>query len=244
MKRSLYFGLCLSFLLFACTQDDSDDNVQISLNIEAMFGTEGFNLSQVYTTGDGTEIRFDIVKYYMNHVELVHENGSVITLSDVELVDFSKASSQTIQAIIPVGHYTAIKFGLGLDPVWNESDPIDFSPEHPLSSAQNMHWGWAGMYKFALIEGQFDSTNDDMVDKNLAWHSGHNVQYKALNIPMTKVLLDNNNQSINLELDLKEIVDGPANLNLQTEFVSHSSPDNIAITHKVVENFTGAFKVE
>ncbi len=244
MKFSIYLSLIISLFFVACDSDSDSNNFTAHIDLVPVFDQADFNLESSYSNEDDIDLLFTSFKFYMNHVNLVHEDGSIQKLKDVVLMDFSKASSLTISGKLKPGNYKGLQFGLGLDPEYNKMEPSDYSTEHPLSTAQNMHWGWAMLYKFSLLEGKFDNNNDDTINQNFAYHPGLDTLYREVDISFSSRALDEGSAHLDLTLDVQEIIDGNANLDLMTENFSHSSPDQLFIVTKIVDNFAQAFKVD
>ncbi len=243
MKFSIYLSLIFSLFFVACESDDSDD-FNAHIDLKPLFGQTDFNLETTYQNQDEIDMVFTNFKFYMNHIELIREDGSTHEIKDVVLMDFSDASSLTFSGNLKPGTYKGMKFGLGLDKEYNKKEPSDYGTNHPLSSSQNMHWGWAMLYKFSLLEGKFDSTNDDITNQNFAYHPGLDTLYREIELSFTNRTIDEGNAHLDLSLDVQEIIDGNASLDLMNENFSHSSPENLFIVRKIVNNFAQAFKVD
>ena len=57
---------------------------------------------------------------------------------------------------VPDGDYHGLEFQLGLPAAVNHGDPGQWPAGHPLNPIVNgLHWGWAGGYVFAAIEGRW-----------------------------------------------------------------------------------------
>ncbi len=245
MKISIYLSLFFSLFLLSCdSKSDDSDSFILQLDIAPVFGQLDFNLEKTYENDQNIPLLFTGFKYYMNHIQLVHEDGSLHTMNEVALVDLSDVESMTVSGDMKPGKYVGLRFGLGLDPEYNSMDPTGFSPSHALSIMKNMHWGWAFKYKFSQIEGKFDDSSDGQLNQNFAWHPGLDTLYREVEIAFSNRALDDSNTHLELALDLQEIIDGDANLDLMNENFSHSSPENMFIVTKIVNNFAQAFKVD
>ncbi len=244
MKIVAYFSLFFSIFLISCDPDSDSNDFTAQINLAPMFGETAFNMETTYENGDGVDLLFTSFKYYMNHIELIHEDGSIHELEEVALMDLSTVSTTIISGKLKKGNYVGLRFGLGLDPGFNSMDPTSFAPSHPLSTGQNMHWSWAMKYKFSLIEGKFDDTNDGLANQNFAWHPGLDTLYREVEVSFSNRTLDEGNAQLELVFDLQEIIDGDADLDLMNENFSHSSPENMFIVTKIVDNFAQAFKVD
>ncbi len=57
---------------------------------------------------------------------------------------------------LPAGRYDRVRFDIGLTTAMNHRDAATWPADHPLNPARSgLHWGWAGGWVFAAIEGHW-----------------------------------------------------------------------------------------
>jgi hypothetical protein len=60
---------------------------------------------------------------------------------------------------------------VGIDEETNHADPSPYPASHPLGPKNpDMHWGWAGGYRFIALEGFVDSNGDDIPENTFQFH--------------------------------------------------------------------------
>lgn len=70
---------------------------------------------------------------------------------------------------LPPGTYDRVRFDIGLTPAMNHRDAATWPAEHPLNPARSgLHWGWAGSWVFAAIEGR--ATEASGRDQGFSFH--------------------------------------------------------------------------
>lgn len=191
-----------------CTACSDDDNglttpdptpaVPLSIVIRPEVAGENFSYSNTYDLGN-TRVKFSRVAFYLDSLAVVDLNGLQINQRTAPLQYlFDGDQPQTFQTDItsstPI--YT-LKMALGLNRDVNGADPT--LAVFPLDQP-DMHWGWNPMagYKFAVLEGQYDSNLDGVVtseDFYFVYHCATNALYRQIEIGL------NNYQGGVLQLD-------------------------------------------
>jgi hypothetical protein len=202
-------------LLQSCTKDPAEDpsngtnseggQATFELNFRGYFNSELF-MREAYTEKlSGADVKVTLLKMYVSDVTLVKENGEEILVKDIHLFDFSKnhqpieGSNKTgktthqggeyLTVQVDTGQYKGIKFGLGVKPALNKTEPSQYEDGHPLSYEAN-YWSWNSGYRFVMFEGRADTTDDGQAnfDLDLAYHLGLDEFY----MPMEYVGQDHN----------------------------------------------------
>lgn len=84
------------------------------------------------------------------------EGGTVQLDGQYGLLDAESGRLALTLRNVPNGDYHGLEFQLGLPAVVNHGDPGQWLARHPLNPIVNgLHWGWAGGYVFAAIEGRW-----------------------------------------------------------------------------------------
>lgn len=243
------FALFL-FFLGACDPDkDKNATGQVNLNFRAFYeGQPLVMFDQAYDYPDGMKIKFQLFQFYISDATLRRSSGEV-KLSDIETVNFKDVQS-TAAALrglsfryeVPVGEYNQLRFGLGVAPNLNATQPGDYSPTHPL--AEN-YWSWALGYVFAKIEGNADTDGDGTFETKLTYHIGADKLYELLSFSAPI------NVSENGEVDVDFVVDVADILSDEMEYIDFRVPantqdhtNNEAIYGYLWNNFKTAIQLE
>lgn len=189
------------------------DSATLELNFAAVYDQQPLMMyAQEYPYEAGIQMKLQLFQFYISSVKLVDANGNEgPELLDVALVSFenvqsAEAAQKGISVMVdkvPVGNYTALKLGVGVNPVLNATQPSNYSAGHPLS--QN-YWSAASSYVFAKIEGNADLENDGQFEQKLTFHVGGNDRYRERNFEKTMALKSGNTEKINFSIDLKSVL--------------------------------------
>jgi hypothetical protein len=167
---------------------------------------------------------------------LVKEDGTEYKLNNYDLIDeFDKANFSTIEAgNIPGGHYTKLKFYVGLDKIRNHEGAQDGD----LDPLYNMIWTWNTGYIFLKHEGQLITpTNDTVV---MQYHIATDEALRKIELPIHLTVTGNPIQ-LNIQFDLNKIYNAPVvDINVQPIMHSTGASDK-AILNAVADNYTDAF---
>jgi hypothetical protein len=243
--RTLFFLIFLSLLFFSCDKDEptKTEDTYLSLTVQPTFGTENLFLDSVYTTVEGYDFKILDFKFYMTDVK----NNSN-SLAEAILYDFRENGKTALRTIGDPTKFTSLQGSIGVIESLNHDDPSAFPNESPLniSNAGPMHWGWNTGYIFIVIEGKADTLNDGVAlfDHNFSYHIGtdsHLENFSFSNLSWVK------NSTYEYELPLKFEFDkffqnNGQNIDLKTEFLTHTASGQEAITQKAKLNFKQALK--
>lgn len=143
----------------------------VEVKFAAMVGTENFACGKSYNNigiTKSTIIPSDF-RFYVSQVELIDDKGNMVSLKldqdeiwqyeDVALLDFEDGTGQcrngnsgihtSVTGTVPQGHYTGVRFTLGIPFKTNHGDPT-IAPS-PLNFTA-MFWAWQSGYKFVKID--------------------------------------------------------------------------------------------
>ena len=228
--------LGLLVLIGSCKDDSNSDFV---FSIEPRFDGETFEFGKNYTNHMGQTIKFEFFKFYLSDIKLTNDNNETVTISDVELFDLE--DNHTIEKLIPIGNYKSISFAVGLDSLTNRnSDPDTFNAEHPLSYAQNTHWGWASLYKFMQIEGRVDEIESDFLQKTFSYHTGFDELYRPITLEKSIEVTDDQND-FTLILNIDEVFKAVSSVDMFNENTSHSLTP---VAKKLSDNVADSFEIK
>lgn len=105
--------------------------------------------SQVFTVTRWETIVSAIAFHRPGGGWLVHSNW-------VAVLEMGSEPTTASLAGLPSGTYDRVRFDIGLAPAMNHRDASLWPAGHPLNPARSgLHWGWAGSWVFAAIEGHW-----------------------------------------------------------------------------------------
>ena len=125
-------------------------------------------------TWDGKPLEIEALRHETGAGELLSVtrlsallSGAALETADGKWVELSPAHAWidvasgrlrwTLNPVQP-GHYRALRFWIGPNPVENHADPAKRLPDDPLSPGLNgLHWDWQGGYIFMALEGRYRS---------------------------------------------------------------------------------------
>lgn len=229
--KYLFLLLFPTVLLFSnCNDDDGIDSATIELNFKALFAGEDLAIqSGNYNYIDGsTQLLITLFQFYISDLELIPVNGgATVSLSEIELVRWNTPSDPAQLKFdfseVPAGSYN-IRFGLGVKPTLNNTNPNEFPADFPLNEFE--FWNEDARYVFAKIEGNANIENDGMFDTPLVYHMGKDDFYTILTYPTTIEIGTNETNIISFEVDIQDMM-----ATSDTEFTDIATPDAQVVNH-------------
>ncbi|QHI37969.1 hypothetical protein IMCC3317_33520 [Kordia antarctica] len=188
------------------------------------------------------------LKYIISNIALIQDNGTIFeypTANSYFIINEEDASSLTLNLTgIPLGNYTHISFGIGVDQTKYPLDGgvLNFVPQ---ADEAGMLWNWAAGYKFIKFEGTF--TPQGGTESPFAIHVGsHGMtldNYKFVTLPLTSPInvATGNTASINVKAFVKNIIDATNQIKLEDTSDIQVDPVNAP---KIATNLEGVFRVE
>lgn len=209
----MWLVVAVALSVSACQHDKDNDQSEVKLRFNSTYaGAPLVMYEPVYEYVEGMKMKAQLFQFYVSDIELVQANGQAVRLSEIELISFSddlnEAQAQEgylrTYADIPAGQYERIRFGLGISPDLNATQPGNYSPNHPLA---DNYWSWALGYIFSKIEGVADVDGDGVFSEKLTFHTGADELYRVLEFEGPFVVPANGDDvEINFEVDLKEVL--------------------------------------
>lgn len=243
-KINFYLFISITAVLFffisACKKNEpATPNYLLSINLESTVNdTQKLEIfSKTYNTLQGYPYYITQFKFYISNVYLSNSTEKAL-IAPVFLYNSDSAKNTLNVANIPVGCYTTLQIGLGIDSATNATNPNTYEPTHPLSAQQNTYWQWSKNYRNLMIEGRTNKDNCTDFCNGILYHTGHNSLYQTLTLTLpTQVCITNENkQNIDLEIDINKIL---GNINVQTQNETQVLND-LAI--QLTQNFAGAWR--
>lgn len=243
---------CSAFLLVAasCKKDKPIDEPdppaptpQLKVVVQPKFGSADLALDQTYTLDNGFKIQFTEVKFYVTDLR----NGAT-GLTDAARYDLREYGTKLFQTSGDYTQFTALTGNIGVGAAINHNDPSAFPTTSPLNimNAGGQHWAWNTGYIFIILEAKADTIPDatENFDHLMTYHVGTDDYLGTLNFPAVTWSQDGSDANLRVSawrLDLKTVFDHPtAPIDITTEFITHSSGSQAALTAKVLANFEDA----
>tara|TARA_Y100000589_G_scaffold21999_1_gene18339 strand:- start:2409 stop:3152 length:744 start_codon:yes stop_codon:yes gene_type:complete len=236
----VFFNL---ILLGACDKEECS-YAPLNLSFNTYVNEDQFVLNNaLYDDYMGRKFRVELLKFYFSNCFLEKQDGSMVPIADVALVDYASSSPLSIDIDVETGNYINLHFAVGLDSLMNASDPVGFDNSHPLSISNNTYWSWASKYKFFMLEGRVDSQYDGVPNAVFSYHSGFNSLYREITLPLNEFDISSDGGSISLELNLESILYGEAGIiDFVSEPFSHTE-NNYEIVEIISDNLLNAFTI-
>ncbi|MGB0929774.1 MAG: MbnP family protein [Chitinophagales bacterium] len=238
MKKLLFLAVILIFTFNACKKDVEFNTI---LEIEEQVDGSAFSMGDAYLNSLDQQYKFETLLFYLSNIALIAEDGTEQPLIDVVLHNYTDPSS--LKFNIPEGKYTGIKFGLGLDPDINMTDPTTVAEDSPLHENRGMYWLWATMYKFVKFEGRAsaDANASDLTDAFL-YHIGTNNFYEEITLARDIEINNEEEAKVKIILNIDDFFDNAATpLDVINENQTQTG-DNPVLAQKVKKNLVDAFE--
>tara|TARA_Y100000385_G_scaffold259290_1_gene287963 strand:- start:775 stop:1476 length:702 start_codon:yes stop_codon:yes gene_type:complete len=231
-------------MLFSACDKDECSHAQLNLSFSTNINQDQLVLNDVlYDDYMERKYRVELLKFYLSNCFMEKQDGTLIPIVDVALVDYASATPLSIDLDVETGNYINLHFAIGLDSLMNASDPVDFDSSHPLSIANNTYWSWASKYKFFMLEGRVDSQSDGIPDATFSYHSGFNSLYREITVPLNDFNISSDGAAVLLELNLESVLNGDAGvIDFVSEPFSHSEND-YEILETISNNLVNAFTI-
>lgn len=226
----LALSLITLLTLESCSKSEMFDQQKFTFNIQATANGKVVQVDEVHDIAND-DFKFKIFKFYVSNVVLKAGNESD-TLKNVALIDLAKSETWSFSKQLARKKYTQIEFLLGLDSQVNKTDPTDVEAESPLHSITGMHWSWATLYRFALIEGKYGEKGQAL-SEDFAWHTGKAPLLRKVSFAIPSKYYSQKEVNLNFNLNLNNLT---KNLSLPEEKITHTTPQNINIAHKIADN--------
>ncbi len=214
MSQHKYLVFTLfSLILFGACDKDECSHAQFNISFSTNINQDQLVLNDVlYDDYMGRKFQIELLKFYFSNCVLEKQDGTLVPIVDVALVDYASTSPLSIDIDVETGNYINLHFAVGLDSLMNASDPSDFDSSHPLSISNNTYWSWSSKYKFFMLEGRVDSQSDGIADATFSYHSGFNSFYREITIPLNNFNINSDGSAVLLELNLDSVLNGEAGI--------------------------------
>jgi len=219
--------LLFSFALLPIGLFAQNNNVVVSFDHRV--GTQTLTPGETqFNIWNGKAVRIDRAQFYLSEIALKQMDGTWMPIPDFYiLADASKPGELHEAGSFNIQEFQAFGFGVGVDQAHNHLDPTLYPAGHPLAIGDpSMHWGWAGGYRFLVVEGKIDNNNDGVLESTFEYHCLGNVLYETSRIEGF-VQAQNGALQINVLLDYTLLFQ---NMSMSGNLIHHgSSAQNAAM---------------
>lgn len=241
--------LSASILIFSSCKDEKVPDPEpvvayLKVTLQPTFGVSDLLLDQSFTTNEGYTVQFTDLKCYFTSIK----NGSN-ELCKSALYDFRQNGTTVFKKPGKLEDFSSLSLFLGVDAMYNHSDPSAFDSEDPLNImiANDMHWDWNPGYIFLKVEAKVDTLNDGIDNFNhfVVLHIGADSFIQSLSFSnINWVATEPNTHSLALKVDMQKFLNNSGQtIDLKTEYTSHSAAGQEALSLKVIENFKDAISI-
>lgn len=215
MAKYIFHFICLvlifssSLFWTGCSKDSDKGSLTLAVD-ERIAGAELVYDTMIYACEAGHMYSVITLRYYLSRIQVRSKTGAAIEISDVFYREARKAPLGHVASIdIPNGEYTSLEFIFGLDEVMN----VDGGLENTIENI-NMEWPIPGElgYHYMKFEGKYDVYNSGVVHSfNLhLGATGGNQNYFHVILPISTLVVDDNEWQITLTMDVNEWLQNPA----------------------------------
>ncbi len=209
--------MMISLVMISCSKsEDVANNVNLHFNntfknTTIVLGGAESPAATTNTSANGQVHQFSELKYVISNIRLIKADGTEIPyhVNDLDkgatVVNQAKLSSLDYTlADIPVGEYKQLKFGFGVKQELNTLDQFRFPVFYAAAGANDteMMWQWATGYRFAKLEGFYESNH-----QKFTIHTGSTLNGKS-GQPDTYVQGIDAYRDITLDLNTRLVVGG------------------------------------
>ncbi|MBL7781999.1 MAG: hypothetical protein JNM22_12330 [Saprospiraceae bacterium] len=146
----------LLFLIFCAFVFSAHAQNEVWLHLAPRLGSQPFALNTPVSHPDGGyQMQFSRFELYVSDIKIIHDGGQETPCTDVYLLVRPATDSMfNLGQYSGIENVEAIRFSVGVPQPINHADPSLQPAGHPLALQDpSMHWGWAGGYRFAVMEG-------------------------------------------------------------------------------------------
>ena len=110
-----------------------------------------------------------------------------------------------------------------------------------------MHWTWATMYRFIILEAKADTTGGENLIYNVLFHTGLDSLYRSnLNFEFDLEINDFERDTLHIDIDWNQLFYlGDDAIDLKKESVTHTTdtPEDFDLAQRFTNNFIDAISL-
>ncbi len=193
--KTSIFAICLLANTFLFCQAK---NVNLIFNHTVNGLPLKFNES-VFPIWNNKVMNLKRAEFYLSKFKLTAKDGQTKDFPEqYMLVDASKPNDKYFLGSIENMDLNELAFSIGIDKDKNHLDPTTYPETNPLGLKDpSMHWGWAGGYRFLVVEGQVDLDANNKPESDFEYHSLGDDLYKEAKV---NISMDESTDEININL--------------------------------------------
>jgi hypothetical protein len=263
LRLNKFFVLLTSVLALSfsgCKEDVPEfelEPIEPTLVLDFHLMQDGKEVSLDHPFLDQGELNVNVVafRFFISNLQLTNQSGETKLISEAEFVDFEPIDEtrNNIQwgkaplFYVEPDTYTKLSFGIGLPAELNSGDPTTYENENPLSTYSFMHWTWATMYRFIILEAKADTTTGTDFDYNILFHTGLDELYREGNeFEFNLELKDFERDTLHFDIDWNTLFyTGNDSIEVKKESVSHTTdtPEEFDLAVRFTNNFIQALSL-
>ncbi|CAN5372876.1 hypothetical protein BH09BAC1_BH09BAC1_17610 [soil metagenome] len=244
----LLFAFFALVTVASCNKDDDHDHDGEG-HVHALFTnkyglTDNLQIDSVYTGANGRKFTVSLNQFYISNVRLVTHSGTEIAFDSIYFLVKTGEENEIEMEDVPAGHYTGIRFDVGIDSATNHMDPSTYAAGHPLApQVPSMHWSWNSGYVFAKLEGLVDTSDLKNGPANMPYeiHLGGDMYRVAVELAVEREISEDNHPGINISLNTAALLTG---IDLGGADLSTHTMDNMSLANRFKANLAAAFTAE
>jgi len=183
-------------------------------------------------------------QFYLSNIQALDAAGTASEIKDVALHKLEEGG--VVLANAPIGSFTDIQFGLGVEPALNtddgELDPLTaYEIGHPLHPLTANYWDWTTGYIFTTLEGRIDYPDSTSFFNSFVYHLGSSDFYTPVSLERAFTVNEDEVTTITIYIDLPTIWGGTATpINMLEDHFTHTFT-NTELATELAGNFGEAF---
>jgi len=194
----------------------------LNLHLYPVFNGTDVAFNSTLTHSMGYDFQITRFQYYMGDFDVHHDGGQTTTLNsnDNYLLVNKASSADYIVDNVAFTSVDSIEFKIGVNDPPNHDDPSLYPNGHPLAMQNpDMHWGWAGGYRFFVIEGACDVDGNGSFETGFEIHAiGDELLTLVSPVNISNSEVDGGDLNVYLNYDLADWID---QIDLSTAGVAH-----------------------
>jgi hypothetical protein len=207
-KLVAFLGLATFLFCQSCKEDPIIvETAKLEIKINAYYGDQPIEFGTQYEFQEQSSITFDQFAFYISDVSIIADQaGTETELFEIDFVDFNESASTFVRTStnIPLGTYSKMKIGIGVNPELNLTIPSDYSNTHSLSQ-RDFYWDELNSYVFSKLTGELDTDGDQNLDRSFEIYSGTNELFQKVTIPIQLNLINNQTGNLTFGVDIKKL---------------------------------------
>ncbi len=222
MKNIIALITTIAFLFFGCKKDDPKNNPplplttsNLTIKIKYTFKGEPLEINtKTYVNKALDTFNISAFSHYLSNITLINASDTLnLANYNLSMAEYASTNTFTI-ANVRKSAWKKISFLLGVDANRNHTglQTLDLSP------SKGMFWTWNSGYIFIRLKGQLSS------GKNIGLDIGGDDNLVSQSFDISKYNIDRENITLNLEIDVNEMLENPELYNFKTDATSiHST---------------------